>query len=51
MARSEDGRSIPAEALPLGVAGGLPVNRRVNSPDNDDPECVQPVAVQSSLGL
>jgi putative SOS response-associated peptidase YedK len=22
-----------------------PVNRRVNSPDNDDPECVQPVAI------
>jgi putative SOS response-associated peptidase YedK len=28
-----------------------PVDRRVNSPDNDDPECIQPAVVQSSLAL
>jgi hypothetical protein len=27
------------------------VDRRVNSPNNDDPECIQPTVVQSSLGL
>jgi putative SOS response-associated peptidase YedK len=29
----------------------FPVDRRVNSPNNDDPECIQPAVVQSSLGL
>jgi putative SOS response-associated peptidase YedK len=29
----------------------FPVDRRLNSPNNDDPECIQPTVVQSSLGL
>jgi putative SOS response-associated peptidase YedK len=27
----------------------LPVSPRVNSPHNDDPECIEPIAVQASL--
>jgi putative SOS response-associated peptidase YedK len=43
-----DGRELlgpcPAEWLEA-----LPVSPRVNSPQNDDPECILPLAVQGSL--
>jgi putative SOS response-associated peptidase YedK len=34
---------------PATLLEAFPVNPRVNSPDNDDPECIAPLAVQGSL--
>ena len=50
MARSEDARDL-LEPCPSVWLEAFPVDRRVNSPDNDDQECIQPAVVQSTLGL
>jgi putative SOS response-associated peptidase YedK len=45
-----DPRSLLAPCPPAWLES-FPVNPRVNSPKHDDPECIQPVMVQSSLAL
>ena len=42
-------RTRTAQALPGRSAGGVSRQPRVNSPNNDDPECIAPLAVQGSL--
>jgi putative SOS response-associated peptidase YedK len=46
----EDARGL-LRPCPSAWLEAFPVDRRVNSPNNDDPECIQPAVVQSSLGL
>jgi hypothetical protein len=53
-ARSLDAKSDARSLLrpcPSTWLEAFPVDRRVNSPQNDDPECIQPAVVQRALAL
>jgi putative SOS response-associated peptidase YedK len=45
-----DARSL-LRPCPSSWLEAFPVDRRVNSPQNDDPECIQPAVAQTTLAL